>query len=121
MTILETLIEARSLVAGPERWCQNALGRRADGSRTSASSIDESQTFCALGALFRQHSDAIEVQARAADLLDDAALDLYGKGILYTFEGVRAIAWVNDVLGHEEVIACYDWAIERAQKESQPS
>lgn len=89
------LREARALIADGSRWCQGVWG--VSGSR------------CALGALCFPTEAGNYLEC--ADLLDEAARRLYG----WKNGTFRPIIGVNDAIGHDAVMSCYEWAIDQAE------
>lgn len=107
MTPHEALVAARALISEPEDWCEWVLALTERGEFVGVKHPDATR-FCALGALMKVWPGPIPVEALA--LADKAANDLYGG---------LGIVMVNNKKGHSAVLAAFDLAIERAQKEAQ--
>lgn len=103
MTTLDVLKAARELIRDPARWCQDAFACDADGD--AVHTLDpQAVRWCAVGAL-NKVAPSSEVSADAYGLLEVAA-------------GPICVSDINDAEGHEAVLAVYDEAIARLEREA---
>lgn len=101
-TPAETLKTARDLIADPAHWTQRTSARDAAATPVPVASPD-AKSFCTLGAVDR---------AARLDSHDFyAATDFFYQVI----GSAESIAQFNDGHTHEEVIALFDAAIEKAE------
>jgi hypothetical protein len=101
MPTLEVLTKARALIADPAHWTAGAYARDDKGNKVGVDA-EGACAFCAVGALVRVttwYGDYTE----AYDLLSRNS----GK--------VPRVADLNDIHGHEAVLAMYDAAISAAK------
>ena len=96
---MSALEDALELIRDPSRWCRDAYARDADGERRGPNEKDAVR-WCAEGALL--HVTDVPTFELLREL-DHVAFGLYGIGV----------SRVNDDLGHEAVIRCYEGAIAR--------
>lgn len=104
---LEQLRDARELLADPTRWTQGSYARDARGYR-ALPEAREAACWCALGALLRPALEWDVTLVWGHLLLRRAAKEIFD----------RTPDWVNDVLGHADVLRMYDRAIELAEAQS---
>lgn len=87
-SVVLALMRAKQRIEDPANWCQGEASSK--------------HRRCAIGAIELEFLDA-------ADVLDSAAIELFN---LDTADLKQCpVAWVNDILGHAAVMACYDRAI----------
>lgn len=106
---LTVLREARELISDPKRWTQQVYAK--DGLDQPRLGYDSRAVcWCADGALQRVcPNELAEPRAEARNQLERAALNSFSKGYV----------WVNDTLGHSDILKCFDAAIASAEKEAQ--
>lgn len=104
MTTREALIQARALIADPERWTQGAIARTLTGHICSKND-PAAVRWCAQGATWRVAEDPCE----ALDLLDVIATEM---GWNSDPEACTPSANLNDHGTHADVLAMFDRAIE---------
>lgn len=109
MTPVELLKEARILIATRETWCQ---GRPHMQYRLDSGGVVDA--YCALGALM-QVADGREMEEHEALVaLTLAAERFYDSLAEHGIYRTGGVVGLNDVYGHEAVLAMYDDAIEHA-------
>jgi hypothetical protein len=100
------LVQARAIIADPNKWTTQAFARDKGGYSTSAHS-ENACRFCAVGAVKKVLGDNRDSEGgllyKVWNLLDEAS----GSTIAYT----------NDNKGHAEVLAAYDKAIHLANQQ----
>jgi hypothetical protein len=105
MKLSSLLVQARAIIADPNKWGIQAFARDKSGYSTSAHSKNACR-FCAVGALKKilgpDHNGG-GLLYEAWNYLDDAA--------------GAPISYVNDSKGHAEVLAAYDRAIRLANQQ----
>jgi len=101
-TLVDVLVEARSLIECPRWWTRDDLARDCNGVRVNPSG-PRAYCWCALGAIVRAAGPGLS-QRRAAALLFRRVID----GDIVTF---------NDASNHAEVLAKFDEAIALAKAE----
>ena len=102
MTILETLIAARSLIADESRWCIGSNARSFKGDKLIDAQDPQAATWCAVGALLKVvPSGDFAAAEEALFFLHNVAHDYFGE----------IPSSVNDLHGHSEVMRMYDKAI----------
>jgi len=101
--MLTILKDARDRISDEDSWCQEAYARDLSGSSISWDS-EQAVQWCASGSLRK----SVKTSA-----------DFYG--ILETICRLssKSIAWINDIDGHEAVLAYFDRAIKELE-EKQP-
>jgi hypothetical protein len=104
MTTLDVLKAARALISDPARWTQNVMARDADGGQYTFGCAPQTVSWCALGAL--QHITGKASTNGALDALD-TQLPIY-----------ITIDYFNDTHTHAEVLALFDAAIARLEREA---
>ena len=112
----DILIEARNLIAPPERWTQRAYARNAQGTAVTPRS-PRAVSFCATAALYRamdHYADPAAQPAalqqackRARKMLDDTVATL-------TEGHYTAIPTYNDATNHGCILHTFDIAISDA-------
>ena len=101
MTAKQLLIQARGLIADKSHWCQNTNARNENREKTSILNDDACQ-WCANGAIIKVGVGSYEACKSAVGILDEVTRRHYRIG---------GIISVNDMLGHDEVMRCFDEAI----------
>lgn len=107
MSAVEVLKAAKELIADPARWCQESYAM--DDTGVAEVSDGAACRFCAVGARLRilaSEDNTTQTWTATGVFLESSAHQKYGSGITY----------VNDHVGHEAVMKCYDRAIELAQE-----
>ncbi len=101
MSTLETLKEARALIAEPETWTQDVGARDSLGQETEYD-LSDAVSFCSLAAIYRV--------AGSSAMTD--------KAISKLDEIMDGITYFNDGHTHAEVLQLFDEAIARMEKEA---
>lgn len=107
MTTLEVLKNARDLISDPNRWCQQYHARKADGCPTSICS-PEACRRCARGAVLKAGRFDLKTTDYAMNRLYRAGHELFDSEI--------SIAEINDEMGHEAILKCFDRAIQNLEQ-----
>lgn len=106
--LAENLKKARAKIADPAHWTQRAYARTVKGELCVEDALD-AICWCASGAIwvtsYPGRGDATDVHNTHA-ALGRACHTLYGATIVDT----------NDILGHAQVLAAFDYAIAEAEK-----
>lgn len=107
MKTSEILIAAKALIENPENWVRGDYARPAKDSSDSIYGNDPKATcFCSLGALQRINNDEDHCTT-GHEYLHHVAMTGYDKSIVD----------VNDEHDHQEVMALWDKAIEKAKQD----
>ena len=101
---LQIVEQARALVADESRWCRGEIARDAKG-RGVCPMSDSATKRCGLGALIMAAYQITNDRRQAHDLAIKAMRPLHGSATLVS---------VNDVRGHEAVLALFDEVIAAA-------
>lgn len=106
MGIIKGLREAKAKITPEESWTSGAYARTPDGVSVMETHPDAVK-WCALGAIncVMQNDDRLQ-KFTAIRLLDKAARE----------RGKKAIHLVNDELGHEPTLECFDAAVEEVKE-----
>lgn len=94
----QALIDARDLIADPERWTKHTFARDAKGKEVDPKSPDAT-CFCGLGALIKVVNGDLAAFKWARVALADADIE-------------HTVSMVNDFQGHDAVLSLFDKAIE---------
>jgi hypothetical protein len=100
MTTKEILEKARALIADRERWTSHYYAKDAEGREVDYRDARACR-WCAAGAIYHTIPPGTGAAIDPIDTLRKACLDELGHGITY----------VNDFLGHEAILRCFDTAI----------
>ncbi len=106
--VLEILTKARSLISSRTHWCKHVL-------------YDDKGATCAKGALETAGDgkfEADESLQAAMTALRAAAADMRSRTMRDAdpHDNITDdIEWVNDVLGHEPTLECFDMAIKKVE------
>lgn len=98
--VLGLLERAKERISVPEHWTTFVYAKNADGLASSPAARDACR-WCASGSLLAELFGSSNERRKASRFLREAALDLYGSGIVT----------VNDIKGHASVMRTYDRAI----------
>lgn len=107
MNSQEILIQARALIENKDRWTQLAFARNGVGEKCSVTSPKACQ-WCGVGAVMRI--------AYLNDVSAAAAIEILNRASVRHYDGFDygSPFSVNDALGHQEVLAMFNTAIEKA-------
>ena len=102
------LIRAKAMISDPDNWCQ---GRMEHGSK-----------HCAAGALGCLDADVgCRVSIPPSLLaLSKSCRDVFPIASYQASSTIECITYVNDCLGHEAILKCFDHAINQTIRESNP-
>lgn len=120
-TTVQVLERAKALIEDPDKFCRGSFAQDAEGLYVQPQS-DEACRWCSKGAIMREAILAGEhVYWKIECLLDDAAVELYGKELMRlapinypSLVDVNAVG-VNDVIGQEASLKVFERAIELAK------
>lgn len=101
---IKSIMKARDIISNINNWCQGSFATDVNGKYVTSTQDNNANRFCAVGALWRSRKDLPYpklVPKVELEKLEEAARKLFGNSIY----------WVNDYLGHEEVLACYNYTI----------
>lgn len=115
LTPHQILVAARTLLSNRSRWTQGAFAKTEKG-RVIGPTEANAACFCAMGACRHIGGDT-QVAHQAEDALDRAAFAKFGD----TDQNVVCIVGVNDELGYEQTLQCFDAAIEETRECSSSS
>lgn len=116
MNELEVLIEARDLIADKRRWVTITYATNANGS-TVMPTDDDAIAWCAMGAIYKVKNitptqNNYFPRCEERNLIFDSVYELYNA---------PSISNVNDIMGHDAILAAFDLAIGRLQmKDTNP-
>jgi hypothetical protein len=115
MSLADDIRAARAVIEDPDNWTQGAMALDADGNSTPSNS-ETAVCFCALGAVRRAMKEpANPGHGRPRG---NAVIDALHTVVRETTGQKYFIDHFNDVHSHAEVLAMFDKAIARAEKES---
>jgi hypothetical protein len=100
---LQVLRRAREIISDPGRWTQGTFARDEDGNSCDPRD-DFACRWCALGAVTKA-----AVILGADDGIGSGAVDL-----LYEAQPLATVVAINDIQGHEAILALFDRALEAA-------
>lgn len=116
-TIVEILLEAKSIIENPDNWCQGGLYQREDGSYAATAYEKGVCRFCSIGAIHKVvpwgRGKTLENIRKAITYLN-RAIDLNSHGPFGA-----AIGTFNDMNPHEVVMEMWDDAIRIAEEENE--
>jgi len=123
MTEVELLKAARELIADPAHWVTGYLAVDEYGNPVTTSS-QEACKFCAMGAVYHTEFWAYSTLRHSAlERLDEISSEMLSTKAgdadidLADMDEMRAVALVNDYLGHTAVLEVFDQAIAQAEQE----
>jgi len=108
LTPHQVLVAARTLLSNRDRWTQGAFAKTEKG-RVIGPTEAKAVCFCAMGAC-RHIGGETQIAYRAQDALDRAAQAKFSDAY-----GPLCIVEVNDELGYEQTLQCFDAAIEETR------
>lgn len=118
--VTQALVEARAIIADPDKFAQGAMARDADGVRVSCFS-PRAKCYCSWGALQvtapgPSHGSGRELSIHDLALirLGRAARRVLNANEIETTDIHFAVPVVNDHLGREAALQMYDFAIAEA-------
>jgi hypothetical protein len=111
VTDAQALRAARALIENIEHWARDQYAYTADDVPCGPNN-PEAYCWCATGALYRALGAPVNTTAPQQRYLDAAALDLGYYGIVHLNDHDEA----SRATMHSLVLACYDQAIETAEK-----
>jgi hypothetical protein len=111
--VRDVLVEARELIAVPERWCQETLARDSEGFEADPSD-EEACQFCAIGAVLHvaraEYVDETPGTKGASGLLNECARALHDDADALSLP----IVALNDDTDHPTTLRAFDCAIAKA-------
>ena len=101
------LINARTLIADPQRWTRGTLARSQEGQEVSWADRS-AHRWCAMGAIYRAAYDLLGDANKAGNVGNDVVRSTIPPGV----SQLRGyLATLNDHKGHAAVIGAFDQAL----------